>query len=196
MGTQLQLPSQSECKPYGHLICTPMCVLVGVRYVNGEFDQLTDREVRLLLGVAHRLYSDRFSKEGLPMKLHDLLPLLPPEGLECTEAAGMILKPSTGDPKCTGLVVGPLLELLVGMSQRARHDGARRCLLATAQEHTVCYWADEQGSLSVFDPLPAYVRAIPHSELRGWLHARYCASAAEEPLYSGLCLVRLPQSEL
>ena len=191
-----QLPSQSECRPYGHLICTPMCVLVGARYVNREFDQLTSREVRLLLGVAHRLYSERFSKEGLPMKLHDLLPLLPQEGLDCTEAAGMILQPSAVVPKCSGLTVAPLLELLVGMSQGARHDRARRCLLATAQEHTICYLADEWGSLSIFDPLPAYVRPLPPSELRGWLHARYCGSSAEEPLYSGLCLMRQPDRGL
>jgi hypothetical protein len=185
------LPSQCELKPYGHVICTPMCVLVGARFVHGEFERLTAGEVRVLLAVAHRLYSEHFAERRLPMKLHDLLPLLPPQHLQWKETAGQILRASSTDVECSGLVVAPLLQLLLQMAKESGSDARRQSLMVTTQDHTLCYWADERGALSVFDPLPAYVRGLRLSELAGWLQARYCCSNAEEdPLYSGLWLAQ------
>ena len=57
------------------------------------------------------------------------------------------------------------------------------CLIATANEHTVCFFADERGELFLFDPLPASLCKMQNTiaELK-----RQFSSG--DTIYSGLLL--------
>ena len=68
----------------------------------------------------------------------------------------------------------------------ARTSRERQCLIVTAHEHTVCFCADEDGALYVFDPLPATMRRVASTRVRHWLEQQY--PNAGDTVYSGLLL--------
>jgi hypothetical protein len=182
--------SQLEWRPYGHLICTPVCLLVGTTFLNGMED-LDERAVSKLMGLSHALYRDHFASGGQPLKIQELFSLIPPQLFEYEEAAGLVLSHAQPEAEAEGLLVLSLSRLLCAASERARQTGQPLSLIVTALGHTLCYLAGSNGLIKVFDPLPASLSALPADQDR-WLRERYTKQGGPccETQYSALVLRR------
>ena len=184
---QVAFPSQLEWKPYGHLICTPVSLLVATTclHSNDKERALTAECVSQIMEMSHRLYQEIFSQTGQSLRIQDLFPYIPSQQFECTETAGTILpiKRKQDDGVLThaeGMIIECLHHLLRGLVEEGTTPS---CLIATANEHTVCFFADECGELFLFDPLPASLCKMQNTiaELK-----RQFSSG--DTIYSGLLL--------
>ena len=122
------------------------------------------------------------------MKIQELFPLIPQGLFHFQEAAGTILRQEREDQVAVeDLLVMPLLCLLLELTHETKNNKQTCSLITTAQDHTVCYVADELGQLFVFDPLPASLCSLPLTlpELQQWLQWKYSTQKGE-PLYSAL----------
>ena len=188
--------SQSNWVPYGHLICTPVSLLIGTTYLHGlNIDGFSEECVREIMSISHALYKEQFAQNGQPLSVHELFQFINKESFDFMEAAGTVLS-SNGEEVMRGmaaenLVVMSLHELILTLLKSCREMGQRMSLIATANEHTVCYLIEANSTLFVFDPLPASMRSLhdilaSDSELTTWLEQKYGSST--ENLYSALIL--------
>jgi hypothetical protein len=182
--------SQLEWRPYGHLICTPVCLLVGTSFVNGV--ELSEEYVRRSMNQSHALYAECFAAQKQPLKLQELYELLPRGQFEVHEAAGMLVTPAVPGSEAEDLLVLPL----AGLLQRALAEPRRACVIVTALDHTTCFLAEgagggEKGRLEVFDPLPSSLIALPTApaQLEEALLQRYGQHNASA-LFSAALMVR------
>ena len=181
--------SQTEWKPYGHLICTPVCLLAGTAFLNGL--KLSPPDVRQMMCMSHNLYKERFAARRLPLKIQELYGLIPPHTFEIQEAAGMLLTKAAPGCEADDLLVMPLIELLWDMMGRDEDT----CAIVTTMDHTTCYLAKQPGQLQVFDPLPASLQVLPHMDraaLEQALRVQYGPSC-DSALFSAAVICRKPQ---
>ena len=172
--------SQLEWKPYGHLICTPVSLLVATTFLHNK--SLTAECVSDIMDMSHQLYQEIFSKTGESLKIQDLFPYIPPHQFDYTETAGTILKKDSSI-QAEGMIIQPLIHLL----QALIDDATPACLITTANEHTVCYFVDEYGALFIFDPLPA--RLCKTQNTSAELQRQFSSG---DTIYSGLLLRKRP----
>lgn len=160
--TSLSL-SQLQWRPYGHLICTPVCLLAGSAFLNG-LGALSNATVREMMQAAHNLYVERFAIQKQPLTIQELYELIPHDQFELTEAAGMLLTKEAPGSQAEDLLVMPLAELLRFIIMNASRK-TPACLIVTTMNHTTCFLADRlRGRLELFDPLPASVSTLPDCE--------------------------------
>jgi len=185
-------PSQTEWHPYGHLICTPVSLLVGATFLQTQRQNLKDVLsvpcVRNIMHLSHNLYRDHFAASGLPLKIQELFPYISLKIFKYTEVAGMAWS-HQGLQEAEGMIIKPLLEMLENIVSESCAKGERVCLITTAEEHTVCYCVDEEGCLFVFDPLPASMQSIQVDKLKAWLRKQYHSA---DTVYSALLLSLIP----
>lgn len=183
--------SQLDWRPYGHLICTPVCLLVGTAFLNND-PPLTQASVASMMHMSHRLYSECFASNGLQqLQIQELYELIPKDTFRLQEAAGMLVAQPPEDSAADDLLVLPLSELL----QRCSEKKAPCCIIVTAQSHTMCYLTDPQhkaaeSKIMVFDPLPASLCACgPGADMTAVIRERYGPNA-DSILYSAVVLQR------
>jgi hypothetical protein len=172
--------SQLEWRPYGHLICTPVCLLVGTAFLSG-MEGLSQQRLAELMALSHSLYRDHFAKAGLPLKIQELFPLIPAGLFKLEEAAGMVLSQQPQGAAADDLLLTPLYELLLNNSRKER-----RVIIVTANGHTICFRV-EGATLQIFDPLPATLFTLSLTSLKQWLGQFYGSEAA---LYSAVVITR------
>jgi hypothetical protein len=188
--------SQLEWRPYGHLICTPVCLLAGAAFLNGL--PLSEDFVRQIMSRSHNLFTECFASQNQPLKIQELYELIPAGQYKLQEAAGMLLTKEAPGSGADDLLVMPLAELLLTAMARGGEGGQCSaasccCVIVTTMDHTICYLGDRVAQrLEVFDPLPASLSLLmpPHSDkaaLETALMQRYGAQNAST-LFSAVWL--------
>ena len=209
-------PSQTEWSPYGHLICTPVCLLVAAAclHMKESHQEKADTEpsskkrkkmvtrvkdlttihlsadyVRDVMNLSHALYRDHFAHMGLPLKIEELYQFIPSRMFQYVEATGMIWEEAqTESVHVDNMLVMPLIHILLYLAQKAQDHQKKQTLITTADEHTICYLFNENGEIYVFDPLPASMSSLPCEKqaLLNWLKTKY---PGKQTMYSALVMV-------
>ena len=107
-----KFPSQTEWQPYGHLICTPVSLLIGTTCLHAR-GELSVQCVKEIMQLSHALYADHFAERGLPLKIQELLPYIPQHLFQYVETAGTIVRGREEEPLAVeGMIIKVLDEQL------------------------------------------------------------------------------------
>lgn len=181
--------SQLEWRPYGHLICTPVCLLAGASFLKGF--SLSNEYVKQIMNRSHALYLECFASHNQPLKIQELYDLIPSGQFEFKEAAGMLLtKVESSEINAEDLIVMSLSELLRYAMEKKRRNNEKDtcCVIVTTMDHTTCFLVDRYTQkLQVFDPLPASLKQISLYTLEKSLAEQYGAQNASA-LFSAILL--------
>lgn len=184
--------SQLTYRPYGHLMCTPLCMLVADGFVRGKVAQSSDpfvcfcpRVMHACMHAAHRLYSEHFSARKEMVMIEEIMPMLPDDRqVERLQLAGVLQNrqydAGFDDGKTCIASLTTVLQTLaeVGLRERA-------AVVVTTGGHTTCYLSNGSGRVYHFDSLPARLVDITHKTL---LEQAQCAGALTRE-YSALVMV-------
>lgn len=201
MSCKRRYPSQTTLLPYGHLICTPVAMLVSDGYVRGKLgphasavDILNEHVVPRLMQGAHDIYAKHFAvRHGGMLMIDDLLPLMPgSESVTRIHLAGLLgdhtydkaLTTKTDDEQ---LHISSLTTALNAF--KCMRHGKRAALVVTCDDHTTCFLSDGRGSLHHFDSLHAHLMDVGDLAPQS-LIGLVGRSAKDE--YSGLVIIHEP----